>query len=241
MKLLLMLGLLLSLAIAAFAGPTMAAVDGCDLLNDPYYDSLSGIDQITINQPLHFEAGDRITILSQEDMTLYLPIGVAVASWFDNGTYIQISYEVPATGTYAGLEILTGGKASDNWNLSCERAGSDAGAPCGAVLDGRLNNRPDLDCGAPVAAYSADLLDVFAVNPLTGDGTLLFRVAPDSLTASPTNQTLWQGTNPYNGTPVIVSLLSTGELQINAFYADWKPYTIAWPVDAPQDFYHIAW
>ena len=241
MKFLFALSLLLSFALAAFAGPTLAAVDGCDLLNDSYYDSISGADHVTINQPLYFEAGDKITVLSQEDMDLYLPIGTPVATWFDNGAYAQISYEVPASGTYAGLEVLTGGKDSDYWSFSCERDGSDAGEPCGAVLDGRLNNRPDLDCGAPVAAYNQDTLDVFAVNPRTGDGHMLYRVDPDLLGAGAANQTLWQGANPYNGTPVIVSLLTTGEVQVNAFYADWKPYTIAWPADAPQSFYHIAW
>ncbi len=242
MKLLFALSLLLSFAMAAFAGPTLAAVDGCDLLNDSYYDSFSGVDHVTINQPLYFEAGDEITVLSQEDMHLYLPIGVQVASWFEENGFVKISYEVPTSGTYAGLEVITGGKDSDVWLFSCERdGGSEAGQPCGAVLDGRLNNRPDLDCGAPVAAYSADLLDIFAVNSRTGDGHMLYRVDPESLVASGANRTLWQGTNPYNGTPVIVSLLATGEVQVNAFYADWKPYTIAWPADAPQSFYHIAW
>jgi hypothetical protein len=241
MKLLLALALLLSLAMAAFAGPTLAAVDGCDLLNDPYLDTLSGVTEYSYNQHVYFRAGDVITIVSREDMTLYLPANTAVANFFSSGQYEYIVYQVPQTGSYDGIKVMTGGKDSDYWNFSCERAGSSAGQPCGAVLDGRFNNRPDLDCGAPVAGYAGDTLDIFAVNPQTGDGHLLYRLNPDLLTAGAANQTLWQGANPYNGTPVIVSLLATGELQINAFYADWKPYTIAWPADAPHNFYHIAW
>lgn len=242
MKLMFALVLLLLPAMVAFAGPTLAAVDGCDMLNHPQMDALSGYDHVTVVSQLYFEAGDVITIVSMEDMTLYLPIGTPVASYFTSQQYEVIVYEVPSSGVYDGLEVLTGGKNSDYWNFSCERQGGDsAGQPCGAVLDGRLNNRPDLDCGAPVAAYAGETLDVFAVNPQTGDGHMLYRVDPDGLAAGATNQTLWQGVNPYNGSPVIVSLLATGEVQVNAFYADGKAYTIAWPADAPERFYHIAW
>lgn len=242
MKLLLSVALLLSIVCAAFAGPTLAAVDGCDMLNYPEWDNAAGASALGYDQPVYFHAGDKIRIVSQEDMTFYLPTGTPVASYVTEGAYEVINYTVPASGTYAGWRVETGGKGSDYWNFSCERqGGSDAGQPCGAVLDGRLNNRPDLDCGAPVAAYNGDTLDVFAVNPQTGDGHMLYRVDPDGLAAGAANQVLWQGVNPYNGSPVIVSLLTTGEVQVNAFYADGKAYTIAWPADAPERFYHIAW
>lgn len=242
MKLVFAFALLISLAMAALAGPAFAVPDGCDLLNDPQLDTLSGYTSVTLAGPMFFEAGDKITIVSMEDMTLYLPMGTPVATYFTSQQYEVILYEVPASGVYDGLAVQTGGKSSNYWNFSCERqGGSDAGQPCGAVLDGRLNNRPDLDCGAPVAAYNGETLDVFAVNPQTGDGHMLYRVDPDGLAAGAANQVLWQGVNPYNGSPVIVSLLTTGEVQVNAFYADGKAYTIAWPADAPERFYHIAW
>jgi hypothetical protein len=245
MKLLFSLALFLSLALAAFASPALASVDGCDIINDPIYDSVNGLSSgasaLEYSGTIYFEAGDFITIVSQEDMTLYLPIGTPVATYQSSGQYEVIRYEVPNSGTYNGFRVETGGKASDYWDLRCERTDADAGQPCAAVLDGRLNNRPDIDCGAPVAAYSGDVIDIYVVNPANGIGNLLYRVDPDTLVAGASNQTLWQGVNPYNGTPVIVSLLSTGEVQVNAFYADWKPYTIAWPANAPQSFYHIAW
>lgn len=245
--------LLLTLLTALFAVLPASAdpvdpnnVVGCERLNqsnwDGYYHTgvLGGAHK-------EFYAGDRIRITTTASDMLYLQ--------FD-GQQVETSntplvYVVPADVVVSVIEFGTVTALNGNVTVKCLHEGEDeadgddsdspAGPPCYNALDGRINRSTVIDCSAPVAAYSGETLDIYAVSPQTGAGNMVFRVDPKALVAQTANQTLWQGVNPFDGQPLIVSLLSTGEVQVNAFYPDGKPYTIAWPADAPQNFYHIAW
>lgn len=115
--------------------------------------------------------------------------------------------------------------------------------PCPHLLDGRINNNPARDCAAPVAIYPGSI-DVYSVDPQTGRGHLTLRLSDETIAAVgvPASNTLVaQAANPFTSHPVSVYVLTTGEIQLNTFYADGKPYTVAWPADRPDALYHLDW
>ncbi len=115
--------------------------------------------------------------------------------------------------------------------------------PCPHLQDGRINNDPALDCAAPVAIYTGSL-DVYSVDPQTGRGYLTLRLSDEEIAAAGTpasNTLLAQAANPFTGHAISVYALTTGEIQLNTFYADGKPYTVVWPADRPSALYHLDW
>ncbi len=105
-----------------------------------------------------------------------------------------------------------------------------AGPPCMNLFDGRVNNDQSLDCAAPVAIYQNTALgtiDVYAINPTTGRGTLVIRLTP---IAGPTdvNQTFEPVSNPFTGKIIQLFQLTSGEFQLMTEYADAKPYIVVW-------------
>jgi hypothetical protein len=241
--------LLLTLLIALFAALPASAdpepldpnnVVGCEELNKDWLDAY--LNALGIGGAFkEFFAGDRIQITIDTNATLYLKFNDQIIV---SGSS-PLEYTVPVHTVANSITIGTQDSSKGNMTVTCwhegDDDGSEAGPPCYNALDGRINRSTTVDCSAPVAVYSGDWLDIYAVSPQTGAGNRVFRIDPKTLVAQATNQTLWQGVNPFDGQPLIVSLLSTGEVQVNAFYRDGKPYTIAWPANAPQNFYHIAW
>ena len=115
--------------------------------------------------------------------------------------------------------------------------------PCLHLQDGRINNDPALDCAAPVAIYAGSL-DVYSVDPQTGRGHLTLRLSDEEIAAASapaSNTLLAQAANPFTGHAISVYALTTGEIQLNTFYADGKPYTVVWPADRPDALYHLDW
>ncbi len=120
---------------------------------------------------------------------------------------------------------------------------SSPGIPC--EFDTRTNDRPDKDCGAPIAVYFTSVFfDIYGINPVNGNGQLVLRwsVSDDELTDDPplSNELIGQGVNPYTGRPILVYRLTTGEIRIDTQYADGKPYIIVFDLDSPEEVYHIA-
>lgn len=101
-----------------------------------------------------------------------------------------------------------------------------AGPEC-PINDGRVNHDVSKDCAPPVAIYcEAGGIHVYGVNQETGQGYFLLDVTEDMIAEAgvpeAANITLAQAGN------VTVSRLVGGYFQVNAYYADGKPYTIAW-------------
>ena len=100
--------------------------------------------------------------------------------------------------------------------------------------DGRLNELYGGDCAAPVVSYChAWGITIYRINPATSEGYLIIDMTNEQIEAigvsSERNVTLAQDDN------VIFSRLTTGEFQINAYYADGKPYAMLWD-DCPASY-----
>ncbi len=101
----------------------------------------------------------------------------------------------------------------------------------GCTFDGRLN---DDFCGYPIAVYrTADGYSIYAIDPDTAEGTLVFEV----MSASGEAQLLAEGVHSFTNQPIEVYLLANGDIQINTFYADGKPYIF---VISSSGNYHLA-
>lgn len=101
-----------------------------------------------------------------------------------------------------------------------------AGPEC-PINDGRVNHDVSKDCAPPVAIYcEAGEIHVYGVNQETGQGYFLLDVSEDMIAEAgvpeAANITLAQAGS------VTVSRLVGGYFQVNAYYAEGKPYTIAW-------------
>lgn len=99
--------------------------------------------------------------------------------------------------------------------------------------DDRLNGTAR-DQAAPVAIYP-DPLQVYAIDPATGQGLLVLGISADQIAAvgvpTDANVTLGEATNPYTGQPVLVSRLTTGEFQLNTVDGAGNPYVVIWDAD----------
>jgi hypothetical protein len=163
---------------------------------------------------------------------------------------LVFSYTV-AAGGFRLFEVAETGGSAITVSASCglPGAGGSGGVlavvapPCANVFDGRINNDTQLDCGAPVAIYTGSV-SIYSIDPNTSLGVLSLRLTADELAAVDTpaaNTLLAQAVNPFTGQPVSVYVLASGELQVNAFYADGKPYTVVWPASQPSALYHLDW
>lgn len=105
--------------------------------------------------------------------------------------------------------------------------------------DGRLNDRPHRDCGAPVAIYQTDSrITIVATNPSGGiAGPMIDAARNVSEIPTSGNVILETATNPFSGRPGILSRLTTGEYQFNTFFADGEAYTVVW--FGYDDLYHL--
>jgi len=127
---------------------------------------------------------------------------------------------------FALLALATGAALAQNRDLRC-------------VNDGRINNRPPRDCGAPVVIYfQGGAISVLQPNRGTIPGLPIFSVPRDTPIPDRQNQVLAEAVNPYNGQQVVLSRLTTGEFQLNTFFADGTPYIIVWYYGF-EDSYHL--
>lgn len=111
--------------------------------------------------------------------------------------------------------------------------------------DNRLNRSPG-DAAAPVAIYQGSV-DIYGIDPSTSQGVLEIRVTDEEIEAAgiPSVEQgsllLAEDQNRATGMPIEVYRLSSGEFQVNTYYASGKPYIFRWYPDRPYEGVHIAW
>ncbi len=147
--------------------------------------------------------------------TMRIPITV-------DGSYTLIAF---VTDPQAYSEVIMDTSCSNPANVSPPSV-----EPPNIVceLPGRENAA---SCGSSVAIFrNGDSLDVYGVNPTTGDGvlTISFLLAELPATLPTSNQLLASGVNTATGASVNLYLLTTGELQINTTNTDGSPYVYIW-------------
>jgi hypothetical protein len=172
--------------------------------------------------------------------------GTYLAYAYFNGGSIVLTHELEAgvkyslttstrnhevTGTYTNRISGPG-----NISLNCGGDSGAAGGPgpiAGNLLDGRINNSSATDVAAPAVVYCTEDggFDVYAVDPVSGDGTLVARVTGDDITA------MTPLTGAYEvlggGAGVTLYRLATGGYQVNAVTTDGKLYEFAWDACPP--------
>lgn len=157
---------------------------------------------------------------------------------------IAFPYIVQPQANPITLEIVAAPGVYDEEEVVVFSASGDCGDLVNAVAlftDGRVNNSLDVDAAAPVAIYINDSLvtiDIYAVNPQTGAGTLVIR-HPLSTDAPPAeNELVAEASNPFTTAIIRIYRLSSGEYQVVAGY-DNKEYSVLFPADGTS-ITHIA-
>lgn len=102
----------------------------------------------------------------------------------------------------------------------------------------RINNHPHRDCSAPVQIYLANGF-ITVLTPKVGLNlpTVILETPIESPIPTNANTILAEAINPLTNRPVILSRLTTGEYQLNTFYADGTGYIVVWY--GGPDLYHI--
>jgi hypothetical protein len=97
--------------------------------------------------------------------------------------------------------------------------------------DGRVNNSLAVDSGAPVAIYvnsALSTLDIYAIDPQTGAGTLVVRHPLGDAPAPAENTLVVSVANPHSGASIEVWHLASGEYQVVTTYGG-KDYSVIFP------------
>lgn len=124
------------------------------------------------------------------------------------------------------------------------QGGDEDGGSTGESINCEFANRVNTGCAPAVAVYTIrEFVEVYAIDPDTGQGELVIRINLREIGFPPTdaNRRLAEETDPFTGQPVILSYLTTGELQLNTAYADGKAYIIVWRPNQPgSTLKHLA-
>ena len=111
---------------------------------------------------------------------------------------------------------------------------ADTDAYCAYIRDGRINDDPERSCAAPVIIY-ADPIRIFTLDPETGVPELVLEIDADEIADAgvpeEANITLAEAVDPFTRFPVVLSRLTTGEFQVNAFYPNGEGYIVIWDAD----------
>lgn len=206
--------------------PTKVAAmsEGCDILmsNSPFGPVLVSYEWL-----LPFTAGEYLTIThtgTAAEATVFFN-GVTVATLPPGGSF---TYRFLATGDYSGGIInLTGaGNLTGTFTCGFTPLPAEDGEEPFIPGDDRINHGT-ADRAAPVAFYCREAgIEVIRIDAVTAQGIEDVRVSTAEIEAvgipEEGSQTLaerdW----------VIVSRLADGRFQVNAWYADGKPYTVIW-------------
>jgi hypothetical protein len=160
------------------------------------------------------------------------------------------SFPVPAGESFAIVVMSTAAPADCTYSFTSSPFllpdGVSLSTEC-AIFDGRINNKRGLDCAAPIVIFTPsdpeETVDIYSTNPTDAKGYMDIRMTLAEIEEAgvPTDRPmlLAEVTNHWTGQPLQLWRLTSGELQINTFYADGKAYTVAWPFDAPAKLYHL--
>lgn len=226
-NILLALALVFSYTLSTFAqeGPPIQSPDvtftgSCDLENEAIVINFSesidvfGIFDVQVETAIIF--GERFTVSEFQSIIPF-------------SAFSSPNYGSPTT-VEEGDEVLvfkfTGGEEGDSTLLATSFS-CDASANAICVFgDGRINE----DCAAPVIVYLGSI-DVYGVDPATSEAELDLQISDETIAevgVPAENTLLGSGTNSATGQPISVYRLTTGEFQLNTFYADGKPYIMVW-------------
>jgi hypothetical protein len=188
-------------------------------------------------------AGATVTVRFTADSPV-LNGATGIGLYVENGLGLAASETYAANGSFSppgSFGTTCGGNTPSISFVNIDAPGDGEGPPCENLFDGRINAHQGLDCAAPVAIYP-EVVDVYAVNPDTGDGSLAVRLTEADLQPETTdsNVLLAQTTNVFTGQVISVYWLTSNEIQVSTRYADGKPYIVVWPVDNPSALYHLA-
>jgi hypothetical protein len=141
----------------------------------------------------------------------------------------HVTVAIPAEAQTAATQFRwrqldNSGDCCDHWALDNVAIG-DAWPE-----DGRMNPDPS----APIVIYPGPPIEVWAVDPNISDGVEAFTITQEAINAVgvPTDgpAVIYSGLNPITYRPITVYRLTTGEVQINTYYADGKPYVVNWNI-----------
>jgi hypothetical protein len=105
--------------------------------------------------------------------------------------------------------------------------------------DNRINSKAHRDCGAPVAIYIRNNeIVVTTLNQGDNPSQLILSAPYGGAIPVGNNEVLAQANNPQTGRDVVLARLTTGEYQLNTFFADGSGYIVVW-YQGEGDLYHI--
>lgn len=139
---------------------------------------------------------------------------------------VTFTYPINEDGIYDFIvQIVWGsnGRVRVNWSCGLQ-------ASAGEINDGRINIT---DLGTLTVVYPQETqIDVYAVNPETSEGWMVIRVLVDNLPDPEAILTepllLDEATSPFDGNPIALYLLPSGEFLIAAVNPDGTPYRFLW-------------
>ncbi len=230
--------MLLAILIFAMQSPLLAA--DCDQAG-----TFTSSDPGAFVGPIELEAGMTFTITAYNS-----PGGVTgiVLLTYSGTSLSSISSDPTNTLSFTASQT-DGVVASMIWcnctpiyKYTVSISGCGVGPLATNLLDGRVNDLQDRDVAAPVAIYSGSI-EVYGIDPISGDGHLDIRLEDDQISAvgvpNEAPVLLAQGKNAFTGIDIYVYRLPTGEFQINTHYADGKAYIFLW--DGEGTKWHQAW
>jgi hypothetical protein len=110
------------------------------------------------------------------------------------------------------------------------------------ITDSRINGLVDVDCAAPVVVFrEGNGWHIYGINPDNAQGILIIALSEAQIAAigiPDVNTLLDEAIIASTGQSVQVYRLSSGEYQLNTFYADGKPYIVVW--DDEGNVRHLA-
>ena len=231
------------LAVLIFAVHSPLLADDCDIAG-----TFTSSDPFAFVGPIELEAGMTITI------TAYNPPGgeTFIVMISASGTLLDsISSSPTNTLSFTAsqddlLFVILGWcncvpTPTYKYTVSISDC-SGAGPLATNLLDGRVNDLQDRDVAAPVAIYEGSI-EVYGIDPQTGDGYLDVRILDEQIEAvgvpADAPVLLAQGKNHFTGIDIYVYRLPTGEFQVNTHYADGKAYIFLWDSNGMKS--HQAW
>jgi hypothetical protein len=249
------LTLLITVAPGAAVDAQEPLSEGCEFANLLDGVANGGLAGVGSTEPLQFFEGERIIVTTSvmsgaPSGTFWLEFPIETIA--KQGTVPGSRTYVIAENVVSSIAVFTNAARGNSYafETTClpplpEALEAAPSPSCENVADGRINNSTALDCGAPIAIYDVASYDIYVINPGSGTGVFAIHVGDDVLNAprdpAEGNVLLENGTNPFTNQPIRVDwLAATNEIQVSTSYADGKPYIVAWPVDGPEQLYHIA-
>ncbi|PJF39604.1 MAG: hypothetical protein D6737_17065 [Chloroflexi bacterium] len=158
--------------------------------------------------------------------------------------FAGVAFGPMAAGIRVDL-IGTGASTGINATLVCGGGNNNGGDTAMPFVCTPLHNGIN-ECvngvTTPPVIIQEGSINILFIDPVTGNGSDVTTITDEQIDAigvpTEANVTIYETTNPFTGHPFLLSRLTTGEFQVNTFYADGKAYIFVWGGDFGA--YHIA-